>query len=168
MRNFFASVTRKGEHTANMAVQSYRDAKKDELDAEKRGELRNEIAERREKRIAENRKRRHEATKSLSDERTDEQKVQDEIDAVAEDIPDVPSAPKIHVKRHQRPANWEDIADDAEVYGNDAAIANFSSAFEGSSDTANYQRVNQWKKDLKAKKVFSTSHGPPSYGKEID
>ena len=44
MRNFVAVVTRKGEHAANIAVQSYRDETSDELDTEKRDELRAEMS----------------------------------------------------------------------------------------------------------------------------
>jgi hypothetical protein len=89
-----------------------------------------------------------------------------------EDIPDVVMIPKPFIKRQKRPPNWEDIADDALVYGNDAAIKSFPEEFIGASTTAKYQRLNQWKKDVKVKKVVFTYHGkqvgPPSYGNEID
>ena len=90
-----------------------------------------------------NRARRFGAARSSTDERTDEQKVQDDTDSVVEDLSVVPTMPKNGVKRHKRPPNWEDIADEAEVWGNDAAMANFASDFDGASDTIKYQRLNQ-------------------------
>lgn len=153
---------------ANLAVQNYRDEEKEQMDNEKREELRAELAQRRHERKNENRARRIEAARSSTDERTDEQKVQDDIDSVLEDVPVAPAMPKNGVKRHRRPPNWEDIADEAEIWGNDAALANFASDFDGASQTAKYQRLNQWKKDLKDKKVSSVYQGQPSYGSEID
>ena len=150
MRNFFGSVKKKGQHMANLAVH-YRDEEKEEMDNEKRQELHAELAERCNERRNQNRTRRIEAARSSRDERSDEQKVQDDIDSVMEDIPVVPTMPKNGVKRHRRPPSWEDIADEAEVWGNAAAIANFASDlasdFDGASQTAKYQRLNQWKKD---------------------
>ena len=94
--------------------------------------------------------------------------MQDDIDSVVEDIPVVPTMPKNGVKRHKRPPNWEDIADEAEIWENDAAKRNFASDFNGAPQTAKYQRLNQWKKDLKDKKISSAYQGQPSYGSEID
>ena len=76
--------------------------------------------------------------------------------------------PKNSVKRHKRPPNREDIADEADIWGNDAAMRNFASEFNGASQTAKYQRLNQCKKDLKDKKISSAYQGQPSYGSEID
>lgn len=172
MRNFFNTVKRKGEHIANMAVQQYRDEAKEELDVAMREELLHDIAEARQRMRESDRNRRFEAAAARSDNRSDEQIVQDAIDEIAEDIPDVIIQARVFMKRQKRPVNWEDIADDAQVYGNDAAIANFPDEFIGASVTAKYQRLNQWKKDVKAKKVIFAYHGqhvgPPSYGNEID
>ena len=103
MRNFFGSVKKNGQHIANLAVQHYRDEEKEEMDNEKRQELRAELAERCNERRNQNRTRRIEAARSSRDERSDEQKVQDDIDSVMEDIPVVPTMPKNGVKRHKRP-----------------------------------------------------------------
>ena len=40
MRNFFNSVKKKRQHMANLGVQYYRDEEKEQLDNEKREELR--------------------------------------------------------------------------------------------------------------------------------
>ena len=90
------------------------------------------------------------------------------FDGIAEDIPGAVKVSKVNVKRQNRPSNWELIADDAQVYGIEAAISNFPDEFEGTSLTAEYQRVNQWMKDLKEKKIAVSYHGPRSYGNEID
>ena len=173
MRKFFAVVKKKEMHLANLQVQHFRDEEKAEVEAEERKEREVEIARRNDERKAIDKKRRIDARNAgiAVDKRSEEEKVQDEIDGFAEDIPDllIPEE-KEYTKRVRRPENWEDIAFDAQVYGNEAALRNFPAAFAGASSTATYQRLNQWKNDIKNNKVFTKKIGfnLPTYGTEID
>ena len=172
LRNFFSRVKSKGMHLANMHVQEYHDREKAEKVQESREELRNQIVFEIERRKAANRKRRIDASNAVVavDQRTEEQVVQDEIDAVAEDIPDLVVRPSGRVVRQKRPPNWEEIAVEAQIFGNRQALKNYVTAFEGISETAKYQRLNNWKKDVASNRVFlsGTVFRLPSYGTEID
>lgn len=172
MRNFFRSVKRKEVHRANMQIENFRDEDKGVADAERRNLLNLQIEARNEIRRSDANKRRAEARRlaASTDLRSATEIVEDVIDAVVEETPRVIHAVRETVKRHKRPDNWEDIAYEAVVYGNSAAAKNYSDLFLGASDTAVYQRLNQWKNDVKNKKAFgaSTSVRLPSYGAEID
>ena len=90
MRKFFAVVKKKEMHLANLQVQHYRDEEKAEVEAEERKEREIEIARRNDERKAIDKKRRIDArnTGIAEDKRSEEEKVQDEIDGFAEDIPE--------------------------------------------------------------------------------
>ena len=172
IRSFYKTVHRKEVHLANMVIENYRDHDKAVVEAEKKRQLQLEIASRNAARNNEARMRRLNAKQSLvaGDKRSEEEKIQDEIDAVAEEIPEVNTAAKESRKRQSRPENWEDIAYEAEVYGNTAALKNYTNEFIGASSTAIYQRLNQWKNDVKNKRIMSNTviTRLPSYGSEID
>ena len=157
LRNFFSRVKSKGTHLANMHVQEYHDREKAEKLQESREELRNQIVSEIERRKAANRKRRIDASNAVVavDQRKEERVIQDEIDAVAEDIPELVARPCGRVIRQKRPPNWEEIAVEAQIFGNRHALKNYMTAFEGISETAKYQRLNNWKKDVASNRVFS-------------
>ena len=172
MRKFFSSVTKKELHRANMHVQRFHDEEKSQKIAEAQQNLRKEIADEKEARKSAARKRRNYfiAGGPADDRRTEEEIVQDQIDSVAEDIPDLISPPAERVKRHKRPPNWEDIASEAQIYGNRQAVKSFPEEFLGISETAVYQRLNLWKKDFESKRDLTvvSKVRVASYGTEID
>ena len=96
MRNFFKRVSRKEAHLANVQVQYFRDQDKAELEAQKRKQLQIQIADQNEKSRLEARRRRLIAMESgiAGGKRSDEERIQDEIDGVAEEIPDIIPAAK--------------------------------------------------------------------------
>ena len=79
-----------------------------------------------------------------ADNRTEEERIQDQTDAVAEDIPEIEIVPppKERVKRQKRPQNWEAIAIEAQIYGNRQALRNYPAELLGTSETASYQILN--------------------------
>ena len=155
-----------------MQVQMSHDEEKSQKSAEAQQNLRKEIADQKKARKAAAHKRRNDviAGGSVDDRRTDEEIVQDQIDSVAEDIPDLISPPAERVKRHKRPQNWEDIATEAQIYGNRQAAKSFPEEFLGISETAVYQRLNLLKKDFESKRDLTVASkvGLASYGTEID
>ena len=174
IKSFFSTVKKK-HHQANLVIQGVRDDMKDKADAQQRAQRRAEIDEARERNRESARMRRNEARRVsqiiTEDLRTDEEKVQDEIDGLVEDA-DVtrPVAEKKKRKLWQiRPPNWQDIAYDATVYGNDSALQSYMSEFDGVPPTAAYQRLNTWKKDLKSGKIAKPQMSRiPVYGSKID
>ena len=173
IKSFFSTVKKK-HHQANLVIQGVRDDMKDKADAQQRAQRRAEIDEARE-RIESARMRRNEARRVsqiiTEDLRTDEEKVQHEIDGLVEDA-DVtrPVAEKKKRKLWQiRPPNWQDIAYDATVYGNNSALQSYMSEFDGVPPTAAYQRLNPWRKDLKSGKIAKPQMSRiPVYGSKID
>ena len=79
-----------------MQVQNFRDQDKAELEAQKRKQLQIQIADQNEKSRLEARRRRLIAMESgiAGGKRSDEERIQDEIDGVAEEIPDIIPAAK--------------------------------------------------------------------------
>ena len=114
-----------------MNVQQCLDEERADIQAEARKELGIQVAAEIEKRKAAARQRRLDASNLVVavDKRTEEEKVQDEIDAVVEDIPDIIATPKSVTKRQKRPPNWEDIAMESQIYGNRQALKNFPADF---------------------------------------
>ena len=88
VRHFFASV-KKGHHLANLRVQGFLDDEKAESEAATKIIRVAKIAEQNEANRMAARKRRNDAKNAevAKDIRTDEEKIQDEIDELAEDIP---------------------------------------------------------------------------------
>lgn len=173
MRNFLKNVNRKDAHLANMQVQIFHDEEKAEVEAEKRKQLAIQIADENEVRRIEARRSRLSAKESqiAGDKRSDAEVIQDAIDSVVvEEIPDIIPAEKESRKRKNRPINWEDIAYEASVYGNEAAAKTYADEFSDATSSATYQRLNQWKHDVKNKRILSSSTivRLPSYGTEID
>jgi hypothetical protein len=104
----------------------------------------------------------------IRDSRTAEQIVRDQIDEICEDVIDVQQKKRRICSK--RPHNWQVIAEYALSYGNEPAICAFKESFENASNTAIYQRVLLWKKDLATGKlqIHSKRGKMPIYGKEID
>lgn len=170
LRQFFSSVKKK-RHLANLAVQDCRDEEKAAAEEARKKMLRSQIDERNEANRLAARKRRNDAKMAgvVEDRRTDEEKVQDEIDELTDDIPDLLPEKKKPKVWQSRPPNWEDIAYEAQVFGNNSAIKSFAADFQGVSSTAAYQRLNTWKKDLGSGKADASFKSRlPTYGNEID
>ena len=68
------------------------------------------------------------------DKRSDEERIQDEIDGVAEDIPDIVPAAKESRKRKDRPDNWKDSTDEAVVYRNILVYVDATSDADANAD----------------------------------
>ena len=149
-----------------MNVQQCLDEERADIQAEARKELGIQVAAEIEKRKAAARQRRLDASNLV----VAEERKYRTIDAVVEDIPDIIATPKSVTKRQKRPPNWEDIAMEAQIYGNRQALKNFPADFEGTSDTAKYQRLHLWKKDIASRRVISVDARVrlPSYGTDID
>lgn len=170
VRKYFGSVNKR-HHLANLGVQDCRDEERNKDEAAKKSMRLAQIEQQNEANKLAARKRRNDAriAEVAEDSRTDEEKVQDEIDELAEDIPDVRIAKKKPKIWQSRPPNWEDIASDAMVSGNYSTIKSFATEFKGVTPTAAYQRLNTWKKDLHKERIEGTFKSRlPTYGAEID
>ena len=99
-------------------------------------------------------------------ERSAEQNVNDELDFIVYGLDeDVPYAKRI---LHTRPANWEIIAEEAEIYGNYSTVKTYASTFANATSIAATRRLNRWKYDLKNGKVSKTRKAILAYSREID
>ena len=168
IRGFFTSV-RKSRHLANLRVQTFLDEEKAASEAARKVLRQETVAKQNEANRMAARKRRNEAKAAevVEDKRTDDEKIQDEIDELGEDIPDLEQVKKKPKVWQSRPPNWEDIAYDAQVYGNESAMKSFHGSFEDVSSSAAFQRLNIWKKDLNKERSESKSR-LPAYGDVID
>ena len=170
LRRFFSFVSKK-RHIANLGVQDCRDEEKAVAEEAQKNMRRQQIEEQNEANRLAARKRRNDAKFAglAEDKRTDEERVQDEIDELTDDIPNFLPEKKKPKVWQSRPPNWEDIAYEAQVFGNNSAIKSFAADFQGVSSTAAYQRLSTWKKDLSSGKEEGTLKSRmPAYGDEID
>ena len=119
-----------------MQVKYFHDQDKAQLEAEKREQLKILIADQNEKRRLEAKRRRLITMESAiaGDKRSDEERIQDEIDGVAEDIPDIVPAAKESRKRKDRPDNWKDSTDEAVVYRNILVYVDATSDADANAD----------------------------------
>lgn len=124
------------------------------------------------RRLASN-KRRIEARKDV-DERTDFEKLQDQIDAIVDDDIILKNN-EVRTTRaktwSKRPVNWKFIAEESKIYGTESVIRSFGEEFAGLSATASRQRVVQWRKDLVAdptKTAVNYRLRTPAYGAAIE
>ena len=95
MRGFFPSV-RKSRHLANLRVQTFSDEEKAASELAKKILRQETVAKQNEANRMAARKRRNEAKAAevAEDKRTEDEKIQDEIDELAEDIPDLQQVKK--------------------------------------------------------------------------
>ena len=97
--------------------------------------------------------------------RTAEQIVNDELDFL---VDGVTGAPPIKRAVHARPANWEIIADEANIYGTDAAIRTYKSVFGDATMAASVKRISRWRQDLKKRNAPTQKKAILAYSSAID